>query len=151
MKTTVDLARQLRKCTGYMLPSLVYPAISSTKFASLVVRHSAGRKRAGSRDHMFSVFVHCSGCTQLFRVGYILWIAALVVQCSGAMFCQFLEVSIFLTYFCPIKKIETSRNWQNMASLHCTRSAASYKFYPTLNKCMQPELWTKNGERMSHR
>ena len=47
VKTTGDLARQLRKCTGYMLPSLVYPAISSTTLAAFVVRHNAGRKRAG--------------------------------------------------------------------------------------------------------
>ena len=46
-ETTVDLARQLRKCAGYMLPSLVYPAISSTKLAAFVVRHNAGQKRAG--------------------------------------------------------------------------------------------------------
>ena len=30
-----------------------------------------------------------------------------------------------------------------MVSLVYTRSAAAYKNYPTLNKCMQPELWTK--------
>ena len=45
VKTTGDLARQLR--TGYILPSLVYPAIRSTKLAAFVVRHNAGRKRAG--------------------------------------------------------------------------------------------------------
>ena len=50
VKTTVDIVRQLRKCTGYMLLSLVYPASNSTKLAAFVVRHSAGRKRAGSRD-----------------------------------------------------------------------------------------------------
>ena len=32
---TIDLARQLQKCTGYMLPSLVYPAISSVSQISL--------------------------------------------------------------------------------------------------------------------
>ena len=42
-----DLARQLQKYTGYMLPSLVYPPISSTKLGAFVIRHSAGRKRAG--------------------------------------------------------------------------------------------------------
>ena len=47
VKTMGDLARQLRKCTGYMLPSLVYPVISSTKLAAFVVQHNAGRKRAG--------------------------------------------------------------------------------------------------------
>ena len=35
---TEDLARQLQKCTGYMLPSIVYPAIGSTKFAAFIVR-----------------------------------------------------------------------------------------------------------------
>ena len=47
VKTTGDLGRQLRKCIDYMLPSLVYPAISSTKLAAFVIRHNAGRKRAG--------------------------------------------------------------------------------------------------------
>ena len=45
VKNTEDLARQLRKCTGYMLHSFVYPAISSTKFAAFVVRHGAAQKR----------------------------------------------------------------------------------------------------------
>ena len=30
-----------------------------------------------------------------------------------------------------------------MLSLHCTRSAAAYKIYQTLNKHAQPELWTE--------
>ena len=47
MKATEDLARQLQKCTGYMLQSFVYPVISCTKLAAFVVRRGAGRKRAG--------------------------------------------------------------------------------------------------------
>ena len=47
VKNTEDLARQVRKCAGYMLPSLVYPAISSTSPAAFVVQHNAGQKRAG--------------------------------------------------------------------------------------------------------
>ena len=31
----------------------------------------------------------------------------------------------------------------NMLSLHCTRSAATYKIYRTLNNHAQPELWTE--------
>ena len=38
---------------------------------------------------------------------------------------------------------EKSRNWQHMASLHCTTSAAVHKIYPTLSNCVQPEQWTK--------
>ena len=30
-----------------------------------------------------------------------------------------------------------------MLSLHCTRSAATYKIYRTLNNRVQPELWTE--------
>ena len=123
VKTTVDLARQLRKCTGYMLPSLVCPAISSTKLASFVIRHSAGQKRAGSRDHTyvqhFCPFLWLHTVVQS-RINFMLQpgLHALVVQCSDAMFCQFLEVSIFLTFFCPIiQKIETSRNWQNTRAM----------------------------------
>ena len=47
VKTAGDLARQLRKCAGYMLPSFIYPAISSTKLTMFPVRHTARQKRAG--------------------------------------------------------------------------------------------------------
>ena len=42
----VDLARQLRKCTVYTLPSLVYPVINSTKLAAFVVLGERGRGHA---------------------------------------------------------------------------------------------------------
>ena len=69
------------------------------------------------------------------------------------MLCQFLEVSIFIIVIGikNLRKIETSRN---MASLQCIciRSAAAHKIYPTLNKYVQPGLWTKNyGKRMAAR
>ena len=66
VKSTEDLARQVRKCAGYMLPSFVYPAISSTNPAAFVVRHNAGQKRAGhainDRTRVHHIFVHSSGC-----------------------------------------------------------------------------------------
>ena len=51
MKNTEDLAGQRQKCTGYMLPSFIYPAISSTKLAAFVVRHGAAQKGA---DYMIN-------------------------------------------------------------------------------------------------
>ena len=69
VKTTEDLARELQKCTGYMLPSFVYPAISCTKLAAFVVRRGAGRKGRVTRSmvgHAFTIFartsilVHCT-------------------------------------------------------------------------------------------
>ena len=47
VKTAGDLAKQLRKCAGYMLPSFIYPTISSTKLTMFPVRHTARQKRAG--------------------------------------------------------------------------------------------------------
>ena len=47
VKTTGDLARHLRNCTDYMLPSLVYPAISSTKLARSA---QSWAKEGGLRD-----------------------------------------------------------------------------------------------------
>ena len=70
VKTTEDLARQLQKCTGYMLPSFVYPAISCTKLAAFVIRRGAGRKSAGYAINDRTCvhdFVHNSGYTELFR------------------------------------------------------------------------------------
>ena len=71
VKTTVDLARQLRKCAGYMLPSLVYPAISSTKLAAFVVRHNAGQKRAAHAindgtcvHHFLSIALAAHTCSE---------------------------------------------------------------------------------------
>ena len=65
-----DLARQVRKCADYVVPSLVYPAISSTNPAAIVVRHNAGQKRAGhainDRTCAHHIFVHSSGCIHLF-------------------------------------------------------------------------------------
>ena len=61
VKSTEDLARQVRKCAGYMLPSLVYPAITSTTPAAYVVRYNAGQKRADHaiNDHgrAFTIFL----------------------------------------------------------------------------------------------
>ena len=48
---------------------------------------------------------------------------------------NFLDLTIF--------KIETEGIWQNMLSLHCTRSVTTYKIYRTLNIRAQPELWTE--------
>ena len=44
VKTTEHLARQLQKCTGYMLPSFVYTAISCTELAAFVVWRELGEK-----------------------------------------------------------------------------------------------------------
>ena len=75
VKTTGDLARQLRKCTGCMLPSLVYPAISSTKLAAFVVRHNAGRKRAGHAinvgtcvHHFLSIALAAYTCSESDKI-----------------------------------------------------------------------------------
>ena len=94
MKNTEDLARQLRKCTGYMLPSFVYPAISSTKLAAFVVRHGAAQKRAGyvinDRTSKTLATRSCPQADKFFGVQYC-W--------SDGMFCQLLEVLLFTIYF----------------------------------------------------
>ena len=89
VKTMEDLARQLQKCTGYMLPSFVYPAINCTKLAAFVSRYRTGRKRAGymindlTCVHAFLSIIRAN--TQLFRAR---WLAAHLVQCSDGMFSQ---------------------------------------------------------------
>ena len=60
MKSTEDLARQVQKCAGYMLPSLVYPAISSTNPAAFVVRHNVGKRGRVTRSMIgraFTIFL----------------------------------------------------------------------------------------------
>ena len=108
MKPTEDLARQLQKCTGYMLPYFVYPAISCTKLAAFVVRRGAGRKRAGyainqwdMRSRFLSVTRatrNCSEPKKFYGLQHII-----MVQCSDGMFSQILEISIIF-----------SRIWLNM-------------------------------------
>ena len=157
VKTAGDLARQLRKCTGYMLPSLVYPAISSTKLAAFVIRHNAGRKRAGHAindgtcvHHFLSVALvayTCSESDKIYRMQHF-WYN--VVMPCFASFSRFRFFYYFVIGQKYVRKIETSRNWQNMASLHCTTSAAAHKIYPTLNNCVQPEQWTKTLNIRSH-
>ena len=130
VKTTEDLARQLRKCTGYMLPSLVYPAISSTKLAAFVIRHNAGRKRAGHAindvtcvHHFLSIALAAYTCSELDKIYRMQHFWYNVVMPCFASFSRFRYFVIGQKY---VRKIETSRNWQNMASLHCTTSAAAH-------------------------
>ena len=102
VKTTGDLARQLRKCTGYMLPSFVYPAISSTKLAAFVVRHNAGRKRAGHAindgtcvHHFLSIALAaytCSESDKIYRMQHF-WYN--VVMSCFASFSRFRYILIF--------------------------------------------------------
>ena len=84
LKNTEDLARQLRKCTGYMLPPFVYPAISSTKlmasrlfqnyvfFSAIQARKSVSpksRKMGGKAHSMFDI-EHRMGLMLPFDVRY---------------------------------------------------------------------------------
>ena len=118
VKTTGDLARQLRKCTGYMLPSLVYPAISSTKLAAFVIRHNAGRKRAGHANdgtcvhHFLSVALvayTCSESDKIYRMQHF-WYN--VVMPCFASFSRFR----FFYLFCNRTKIcQKNRNLEKLA------------------------------------
>ena len=59
VKTMEDLARLLRKCTGYMILSLIYPAINTTKLAAFVDRAELGEKGRVTRSrigHAFTIF-----------------------------------------------------------------------------------------------
>ena len=91
VKTAVNLARQLRKCTGYMLPSLVYPTISSTKLAS-AFDTALGERGRGHAIILCSAFL--SIALAAHSCSESVWAAALVVHCSDAMFCQFLELEL---------------------------------------------------------
>ena len=64
VKTAGDLARQLRKCTGYMLQSFIYP----TQSLLFPVRYTARQKRAGHmiNDRIYDVHDFClaeHGCS----------------------------------------------------------------------------------------
>ena len=59
--TTKELAKLFRKCTGYMLPSLVYPAI---RLSTVIVLHGDGQKWLGYPINEFTIFVHYSGNTE---------------------------------------------------------------------------------------
>ena len=75
VKTAGDLARELRKCTGYMLPSFIYPTISSTKLTIFPIRHTARQNRAGQAIndrtcvHDFCLVEHgCSVSDKFYRL-----------------------------------------------------------------------------------
>ena len=97
------------------------------------LRHSAQRwaKEGGSCDQRWDMrspfFVRSSGCIHLFRVGKIYRMQHFWYNVVMPCFASF---SRFRYYFVIgqkyVGKIETSRNWQNMASLHCTTSAAAH-------------------------
>ena len=119
VKTTGDLARQLRKCTGYMLPSFVYPAISSTKLAAFVVRHNAGRKRAGHAindgtcvHHFLSIALAaytCSESDKIYRMQHFWY--NVVMPC----FASFSRFRYFLIFCNRTKICQKNRNLEKLA------------------------------------
>ena len=69
MKTTGDLARQLRKCTGYMPPSqpLAAQSLLRTYVPSSFTTELDKRGRGNTIYDRTCIFDHNSGYTQLFR------------------------------------------------------------------------------------
>ena len=130
-----------------MLPSFIYPTISSTKLTIFVVRHTGRRKRAGHRNQL-SPFRFKKVITKNLRNIETVRISQnmLSLHCTRNAAAHKIyrtlnnraqpELWTEIVNACPII-------WQNMLSLHYTRSAAAHKIYRTLNNRAQPELWTE--------
>ena len=96
VKTAGDLARELRKCTGYMLPSFIYPTISSTKLTIFPVRHTARQNRAGQaindRTCVHDLVEHgCSVSDKFYRLQHFWY--NVVITCF-ARFSRFLNLIV---------------------------------------------------------
>ena len=95
------------------------PRLSSTKLAAFVIRHNAGRKRAGHAindgtcvHHFVSIALAaytCSESDKIYRMQHFWY--NIVMPCS-ASFSRFRFFYYFVIGQKYVRKIETSRNWQ---------------------------------------